>query len=945
MRQLSNWQFQLPSFQNFSHITNADNFYPQTTPPLFYNYKDDIPMQIVLDKWYDSDPHCNGGHQIHSDLLYNKLIVDPFSNDFAEGMQWIGKVQWVYRCRFNISDISTIGSAMGTTVGSTMTATTQIQNSLGTVDDDTFTQNATLIFEGLDTIAHVTLNNESILDSHNAFHNHIVPVNLSQANELIIHFESSWSYGKEMENRHGKIPEDHCWNGDCSRLYVRKPQYQYGWDWGPKLLTCGPWKPVKLVVEEYLIENSIEDLIPAFIEDFFVNYELIDNDAKVWFLLRWLQPTKRKVTTTNIAAKIIVKLEHDVVLNKVLSIEEFDNTFGSNKANRNKSATVFTLQNVKLWYPYKLGKPTLYTIQLYFNDKLVSTQQVGFRKVELIQKPDTYGESFYFKINNIPVQMLGSNWIPPHYFHNKVNLTTYENLLELVVKSNQNMIRVWGGGQYENNEFYAKCDEMGIMVWQDFMFACGVYPNNPFFLESVQKEVEDQLIKLHHFASIVIFAGNNEDYQIADALQLDIHNSTQFPAGVIYETLIPDLVKEFCNQVVYRFGSPYSDTNHSSYDLSIGDSHQWEVWHGSRKPYQNWPELAARFISEFGMLAFPSEGLLAKYISFKELYLNSTILQYHNKAMNGAVNLEHYVLSNFDKPTDLKLSKWIYLTQLVQMEATSQAFRYWRRKWQDYEVGGVLVWQLNDCWPAISWSIIDFLGVPKLSYYGLKRELADSAISAYRHQSNSKTISKEAQSEEKRQIVLKNNKAFYKVETTLLDVWAFVCDDSDLTLEIQAFDANSGDHVLTYRKSNLSLVPHSVNELLVDQRFDWLGKDNKILCLRLIDNHGEVIARSSDWPQPLKLLKFTKLGKGLEISILEVSQDEGSRNGENCQVDIQLTTNKPVKGLELYIEGHNQCICDENGIDLFPNDPQIVSINGLCEEDVHKVKYRHLGDL
>lgn len=801
--------------------------------------------------WYNATPQQQL-HQIHVDLIYNDLIPDPFVNDNELNVSWISELTWEYRCLFGVP-------------------VPQEQ------------QEAYLLFDQLDTEAEVMLNNDVILHSTDAFQRYKVFVNLSVENELVLRLKTGVELGKSLEEDNG---HRECWNGDCSRVYVRKPQFQYGWDWGSKLITCG-FNKVELVAKNY-------------VDDLFVRFQLNDelDAAHVWFEIESILFTSVK--------KAQIEISLDEVAIGVIEMDQVESEMNVS----------YVLEKVQLWYPIKHGKPNLYKIKLFFDDELMVTKSVGFRKVELVTVADEYGSSFYFKINNKPIQMVGSNWIPSHSFISKVTKQDYQDYIELVIDSNQNMIRVWGGGQYEQSEFYQLCDEYGILVWQDFMFACGIYPNVPIH-KQVEKEVQDQIRRLRNFSSIVIYTGNNEDYQIADALKLNKNNASQFPAKSIYEETIPLVLIAMANQVVYRFGSPYSDNIHSSYDLKFGDSHQWDVWHGKVLPYQSWRQLSARFVSEFGMLSLPSYSTLSKYITNEDqLRPDLKMIDFHTKPTNKE-NLAHYVWFNFNKPKLLLLHDWIYLTQLMQLEAISLAFRYWRRNWDKYQCGGVLVWQLNDCWPSISWSVVDFEKVPKLSYYGMKRELSDVSVGGCKIEQESVDEAPFAGQTVLQEPIVK------------LDVWAFG-NDGNLTLSIE-FYSSDGEYIDEYKQSGIVLEENKVNAIMTGAIFDHLKKTT-IVNIKL-SKDSEIIARSSDWPQPLKTLNWGKLTSKLHIEVEHIG------NGK-----FVLSSNKPVKGLQLYFDDTD---CNyrfsDNGIDLFPGDPQVIQVIHLLEEDVGKIRYRYLS--
>ncbi|NJR31195.1 hypothetical protein HC762_00065 [bacterium] len=298
--------------------------------------------------------------------------------------------------------------------------------------------------------------------------------------------------------------------------------------------------------------------------------------------------------------------------------------------------------------------------------------------------------------------------------------------------------RVWGGGIYEDESFYNACDELGILVWQDFMFACGNYPCFPSLLLSVRREATLNVRRLRNHPSLAIFSGNNEDYQVAESAGLEYDYAdklpeswlkTDFPARYIYEFLLPDILRSECPSIPYHPGSPWGDGRQTS-DPTVGDLHQWNVWHGTQEKYQIFDCLGGRFNSEFGMEAFPHMETVKRFVEdSKDLYPQSRAMDFHNKATGHERRLATYLVENVRTVTDLK--PYIHLTQLIQSEAVSYAYRGWRRQWNkagERKCGGALVWQLNDCWPTISWSICDYYLRKKPAYYTSARCMAPIAI-------------------------------------------------------------------------------------------------------------------------------------------------------------------------------------------------------------------------
>lgn len=425
---------------------------------------------------------------VHLDLFHHKLIPDPFIGKNELDVQWIGEAQWVYRTTFQ-ADAVPQGSK------------------------------AILAFDGLDTFATVVLNGKTILETDNMFTPERVDITaiIKDDNELVISFDSAYLRGWKLVEQY----PDHkwgCWNGDSSRLAVRKAQYHWGWDWGPALLTCGPWRPVNLEI----YHSRIADLY------FDIN---VDKSLK----------------SADIVTHAIVEGNGGIVR---FEISLGDQLVASETVDSSQDTTVsFHLDNPELWYPIRYGKQPLYTVKAILlqdgSEIDIASKRIGLRRAELVQRPlkDQPGTSFFFEVNNIPLFCGGSDWIPADNFIPRISAQRYHDWVKLVADGNQFMIRVWGGGIYEDQAFYDACDEQGVLVWQDFMFGCGNYPAWPELLRSIQREAEENVKLLRHHPSIVIWAGNNEDYQYQESenLTYDYENKdaeswlkTDFPARYIY---------------------------------------------------------------------------------------------------------------------------------------------------------------------------------------------------------------------------------------------------------------------------------------------------------------------------------------------------------------------------------------------------------------------------
>lgn len=454
-------------------------------------------------------------------------------------VQWVAEKDWVYRTTF---------------------PTPSSLSSSNVVTD--------LVFEGLDTFATVTLNGKEILTSDNMFLSHRVNVsqhlNPSSTNILEIVFASALLKGRQLVEQHSHEHRFIARQTEQGRIPVRKAQYHWGWDWGPILVTAGVWKPVYL--EQYA----------ARIDDVWVKSEVSPDLGSVSGRIIASTPG-----SSDGAAKLSVTftLDDKVVLQKDLVPDD-----------TGTAETDFRLESPQLWYPFTHGLQPLYTITstLIHADGSTflakHTQKTGFRRVELVQQPDSRGKSFYFRINNTDVFAGGSCWIPGDSFLSTISADRYRAWARLLVASNQVMLRIWGGGVYEASAFLEACDELGVLVWHDFCFACGSYPTYPSFLASVEAEARENLRRMRGHPSIVIWAGNNEDYQVQERYQLEYKFeedkdpqswlNSSFPARYIYEELLPRVVREESPWTVYHPSSPWGDGKPTA-DASVGDIHQW----------------------------------------------------------------------------------------------------------------------------------------------------------------------------------------------------------------------------------------------------------------------------------------------------------------------------------------------------------------------------------
>jgi beta-mannosidase len=780
---------------------------------------------------------------VHLDLLAAGRIADPFYGLNEADLQWIGEADWLYRCVFLCPDHFERAQAID------------------------------LCCDGLDTFATVWLNGTQIVSSDNMF----VPLRIriegllhEGQNELRILFESAWRRGKEREERYGARA---LWNGDGSRLYVRKAQYHYGWDWGPTFLTAGPWRAVWL--EAYSVR--VADLhCPALVSDDLQSASLPINisleSAQPGLLnsidvhVRLLAPTGEVLDEATLPGDTQV-LQH-----------------------------IFHLQRPQLWWPRGYGDQPLYRLEasLLAGTQILAQHEVrlGLRRLRLVQQPleEEAGTSFFFEVNNVPLFCGGANWIPADSFLSRVTPERYRRWLQLAVDGNLSMLRIWGGGIYEDDIFYDLCDEMGLLIWQDFMFACGMYPAHSEFLQSIHAEVQANVRRLRHHPSIVLWCGNNEDYILAESLgikssgeseETEELTQTSFPARTIYERLLPEVCRQLDPTRPYWPGSPYGGASAS--DLQQGDQHIWSVWHGKMAPYQEYARFAGRFVSEFGMQAFPNLDLIKSFTPANERYPQSRTLDFHNKAESGPARLVHYLVENVRIPADLE--SYVYATQFIQAEALAAGIRNWRRRWcgpgREY-TAGALVWQLNDCWPVVSWAIIDYELAPKAAYYAVKRELAPFAVGLARHA---------------------QEVACWVVNGTTTAIPA--------ELEIRIWTL-SGKLVSEQRRA-IELAANRATEMgEVGITYD----EALVIGARLLQEEV-VLARTTLWPEPFKYLELPD--PEIEIERLDAQA-------------VRITALRPAKGV--WLTSGDGILWSDNMLDVLPGDPQVVVASGLGDSIV-----------
>lgn len=600
---------------------------------------------------------------IHTDLMRNNLIPDPFLGANESQVQWVSDTGWVYEKFF-------------------------------TLNTDFFEpRNIDLVFEGLDTYANVYLNDSLILVADNMFKQWYVPIKYILKigiNKIRIEFPS---VTKENKARYSglkyKLPGD-------ERTVCRKAAYHFGWDWGPTLTTSGIWRSVYIRSWNYVnvlgvrvVQKKLTDIAANMSAVFTINSKLGDSAE-----FRLIQDTT-------------VFFKGKEVLEKGMNVIRVD----------------FDIPKPIRWWPNGLGTPFLYNVgfEVWFAGKKVyeGSKKIGLRTVELVQEPDSIGKSFYFKINGKTTYVRGANYIPQDIFPSRVTDSTYRALISDVKEANMNMLRVWGGGIYEKDLFYDLCDENGIMVWQDFMFANAMLPSSQHFISSIRDEVIQNLVRLRDHPSIVLWCGNNEidegwknwgwvkQYGYSKEDSFEVYKTYK----AIFNELIPNTIKKHDTLRPYIATSPKHGWGREQ-SYKEGDSHYWGVWWG-KEPFSKYDEKIGRFMSEYGFQSFPDISTIRKFTKPDDRVAGSKVMKAHQKHPVGYETIDEYLERDFRKPKDFEMLA--YVSQLVQAEGMRIAIEAHRRA-KPYCMG-TMYWQLNDCWPVVSWSARDYYGTRKALYY------------------------------------------------------------------------------------------------------------------------------------------------------------------------------------------------------------------------------------
>lgn len=634
--------------------------------------------QVGTDKWL---PATVPG-TVHQDLIHHKLLPDPFYGTNEKKIQWVENEDWEYKTSFIVTK------------------------------DQLSRDAAQLTFEGLDTYADVYLNGSLVLKADNMFVGHSVPVKSvlrEGENRLHVYFHSPIKQTLPQWASNGfDYPADNDHHEKHLSVFTRKAPYSYGWDWGIRMVTSGIWRPVTLrfydvaTIDDFHVKQlSLTDESAQISNELEVN-SISDKEENAEIVLSYSldggkeTTIKQKVTLTSGMNRIQIPLE---------------------------------ISNPVRWMPNGWGKPALYdfTAQVVSGDKVVAARhhRIGLRTIRVVNEKDKDGESFYFEVNGIPMFAKGANYIPHDALLPNITTERYETLFRDIKEANMNMVRVWGGGTYEDDRFYDLADENGILVWQDFMFACTPYPSDPAFLKRVEAEADYNIKRLRNHPSLAMWCGNNEILEGLKYWGWEKKYTSEVYQGLfrgydkLFKELLPAKVKELDGDRFYKHTSPYFANWGRPESWGTGDSHNWGVWYG-KKPFESLDTDLPRFMSEFGFQSFPEMKTIATFAAPEDYQIESEVMNGHQKSSIGNALIRTYMERDYIVPE--KFEDFVYIGLVLQGHGMRHGMEAHRRN-RPYCMG-TLYWQLNDSWPVVSWSGIDYYGNWKALHYQAKRAFA-----------------------------------------------------------------------------------------------------------------------------------------------------------------------------------------------------------------------------
>lgn len=603
---------------------------------------------------------------VHLDLLAAGLIPDPYLDDNESRLAWIGLVDWTYATSFELAP--------------------------GELEAG---RRHSIVFEGLDTVATVTLNGTVIAEVANQHRTHRIEVAdrlVAGANVLVVAFRSPVRYANAQSVELGARPRPYPMPFEA----IRKSACNFGWDWGIATFTSGIWRPVRL--ESWSVARLDGLRVTATPEG--------DGGVVV---------AEVEIDRADASAPLGVELE---VLGQVRRIEL--------AAGEASGRLELALDRVDRWWPVGHGEPSLTDVEVrvHSDGRTIdsATRRVGFRTVEWNTAPDADGTPFELLVNGQPVYVKGVNWIPDDAFPSRVDRGRYAERLRQAAAANLNLIRVWGGGIYESDDFYELCDELGLLTWQDFLFACAAYPEEEPLRSEIEAEARDNIERIAHHASLVLLTGNNENLWGHEDWGWKERLDGRSWGAYYYHELFPQLIGRLAPHIPYAPGSPFSPGGEHPNAEQHGTVHLWEQW--NRLDWPSYRDHDPRFVAEFGWQGPPTWTTLTRAISDAPLTPESPGMIVHQKAIDGNAKLAAGLVAHYRVPDEMEA--WHWATQLNQANAVGAALEWFRSRAP--RNAGAVVWQLNDCWPVTSWAAVDGDGRAKPLLHAIANAFAPRIV-------------------------------------------------------------------------------------------------------------------------------------------------------------------------------------------------------------------------
>ncbi len=802
---------------------------------------------------------------VHSDLLRHGLIDDPFEGMNEHDIGWIEECDWVYETSFDIDSCDMAGYS-----------------------------HIRLAFDGLDTFAEVKVNGTSVIQAMNMFvgyEKEIKHLLHAGTNKLEVRFASATkSVIGDYEEAGINYPADNDRDARHLSAYARKAPYHYGWDWGTRMVTCGIWRPAKLhfhngqrIAGTHVTTTGIGS--SAAMLNSHLEIES-DNESAAMLCVRCSHK-----------GNVVFEKDTALVLDKGMNIIDVP----------------IEIENPELWMPNGWGEPNLYEVYFTLNDSQGQTlaahnMTYGIREIEFVNEDDSIGKSFYFKVNGKPLFAKGANFIPLDMTLTNIGKSGYERLFKDLARANMNMVRVWGGGIYEDDYFYDLADRYGILVWQDFMFSCSTYPATGKFLENVRDEAIYNIKRLRNHPCLALWCGNNE---IAEGMKYwgwakrygsEVFAQMEADYDSLFLELLPGLVEEHDGSRAYIDTSPQVANWGRPWTFSYGDSHYWGIWYG-KQMFEVIDTCGLRFASEFGMQSFPEMKTIEAFASgSSELDIASPAMTNRQKSSIGNETILHYISNYYQMPGSF--GDFVYLSQLVQGHGISYCIESNRRNRP--VCMGSLYWQLNDCWPAISWSAIDYYRNKKALYYISKRAFSPVILSVAREG---------------------DEVGIFAVSDLLEEL-----NGCTLSISVHDFEGKA----LYENATECSIAPNS-SQKIFSKRIDGIMpegmQERTYLYIALTNDEGETIfSKTHFFVKP----KFLQLPKAEITSDIEL---------ENGKVIITLASGCLAKDVFVEIPVHGADFTD-NFFDMLPGEPKTIEISGdgITYEAVKSIKITSLSD-